>query len=272
MIQQPSVQRLRLAGDVDLELFEQGSGPRALLALHGMLELPGWTDYHRLLADRFRVIAPSHPGFGGSTRPAWLDSVDDLALCYLELIDQLRLDRPIVLGHSFGGWIAAEMAIRCPRSLGGLVLVDAVGIRPSADPFGPPGGSIADWLVLEPEDLRARAWHDPATGARLKLPGEDATTDEELTAILTNRQAATVYGWRPFFYNPRLPHWLHRITAPTLVVWGRHDGVVPLSVGQAYAQAIPGARLEVLDGAAHLPHLELPDAFARLVTSTFAEA
>jgi pimeloyl-ACP methyl ester carboxylesterase len=264
-------EQVRLPSGVELELFQHGSG-RAILALHGMLELPGWADFHGRLAEQHHVIAPAHPGFGESSRPEWMDSVDDLAYVYLELIEQLELDRPIVVGHSFGGWIAAEMAVRCPRSLGALVLVDAVGIRPSPEPFGPPGGSIADWLVLEPEELRARAWHDPATGDRLKLPAEEATTDAELTAILRNREAATVYGWRPFFYNPRLLNWLHRIRLPTLVVWGEHDGVVPVSVGEAYAQRIPGARLAIVEGAAHLPHLELPDRFATLVTSFVEES
>jgi pimeloyl-ACP methyl ester carboxylesterase len=249
--------------DVDLELFEAGDGP-PLLALHGLLELPGWQEYHERLAQRFHVVAPSHPGFAGSTRPDWMEGVDDLAYFYLDLIDTLGLGPANVVGHSLGGWIAAEMAVRCPGALRKLVLADAVGIRPVEEAAGRPGGYISDWLVLEPEPLRKLAWHDPASGGRLKLPGEEATSDEELAAIISNRVSATVYGWRPFFYNPRLLHWLKRISVPTLVVWGRHDGVVPLSAGEAYARRIPNARLEVLEGAAHLPHLELPDEFSRL--------
>jgi pimeloyl-ACP methyl ester carboxylesterase len=258
----PSRRTLKL-DEVELELFEAGEGP-PLLALHGLLELPVWQEYHELLAKRFHVVAPSHPGFGGSTRPDWMDSVDDLAYFYLDLIDALGLGQPSVIGHSFGGWIAAEMAVRCPTAMRKLVLADAVGIRPLDEPAGRAGGYIADWLVLEPEVLRKLAWHDPDTGHRLKLPGEPATTDAELAAIIANRVSATVYGWKPFFYNPRLLHWLRRISMPALVVWGRHDGVVPLSAAEAYAQRIPNVRLEVLEGAAHLPHLELPDDFSRL--------
>jgi len=259
----PPAKRLQLDG-VDLEYFEAGSGP-ALLALHGFLEMPGWYDFHDLLAERFRVVAPSHPGFGGSSRPDWLSSVEDLALFYLDLLPALRLERPHVVGHSLGGWVAAQLAVFASDHIGKLMLVDAVGLPAPGGPVREPGGSIADWLVLEPNVLRPLAWHDPATGALLKLPGEEGTSDDELIAILKNREAATVYGWKPFFYSTRLGHWLHRITAPTLVLWGEHDAVVPRSIGEAYASGIPGARLETVRGAAHLPHLEQPEAFARAV-------
>lgn len=262
----------RLAVDgVDLEVFEGGEGP-PLVALHGLLELPRWQAYHELLAQRFHVIAPSHPGFGGSSRPAWMESVDDLAYFYLDVLEQLDLGPVHLVGHSFGAWIAAEAAVRCSHLLSKLVLVDAVGLRPVQDPFGPPGGYIADWLVLEPEDLRARAWHSPDSGHRLKLPGEEGTTDAELTELIHNREAATVYGWRPFFYSPRLQPWLHRVRVPTLVVWGEHDGVVPRAVGETYANSIPGARFLIQPDTAHLPHLERPDAFVQIVGDFLAQS
>src|SRR5712692_4086513 len=255
-----AAKRLQLDG-VDLEYFEAGRGP-TLLVLHGFLEMPGWYDFHDRLAQRFHVVAPSHPGFGGSSRPEWMTSVDDLANFYLDLIDRLGAGKTHVVGHSFGGWVAAEMAVRCSHGLGKLVLADAVGLPAPGGPVRPAGGSIADWLVLEPEDLRALAWHDPATGDRLKLAGEDVTSEEELIAILKNREAATLYGWKPFFHSPRLAHWLHRASVPALVIWGEHDGVVPRAIGEAYAHGIGGARLEIVPGAAHLPHLEQPDEFA----------
>ncbi len=264
-----AAKHLQLDG-VDLEYFEAGGGP-VLLALHGFLEMPGWYDFHERLAGRFRVIAPSHPGFGGSTRPEWMISIDDLALLYLDVLDRLGIERAHLVGHSLGGWIAAELAVRCSHRLAKLVLADAAGLPAPGGPVRPAGGSIADWLVLEPEDLRAKAWHDTSTGSRLKLPGEEATTEEELIAILRNREAATVYGWKPFFYSPRLGHWLHRVSVPTLVVWGEHDGVVPRAIGEAYAREIPGARLEIVPATAHLPHLERPQEFSKLVADFLAE-
>jgi len=261
----PAAGRLRrlMVSGVDLELWEGGDGP-PLLVLHGFLELPGWSAYHERLAERYRVIAPALPGYGGSARPDWLETMGDLALLGLDLVDALGLDGLHLLGHSLGGWLAAEMAVRCGHGLRKLVLVDAVGVR-SGGPVARAGGFITDWLVLPAEQLRPLAWHDPATGDRLKLPGEAATTEEELTALMAGRVAATVYGWKPFFYNPRLPQWLHRIHVPTLVVWGEHDGIVPREAGEVYAAGIPDARLVTVPASAHLPHLEQPDAFARLV-------
>ena len=81
--------------------------------------------------------------------------------------------------------------------------------------------------------------------------------------VFQDREAASHYGWRPFFHNPRLRRWLHRVRAPTLVVWGEHDGIVPLSVGRAFADGIPDARLEVVPAAGHLPHLERPPGLRR---------
>ncbi|MBV9120300.1 MAG: alpha/beta hydrolase [Chloroflexi bacterium] len=258
----PDLKRMSLDG-VDLAYYEEGSGP-PLLALHGMIELPRWQPYHAALARTFRVIAPNHPGFSGSSRPDWMESIDDLAFFYLDLLRALNVREARLLGTSFGGWIAAEMAIRCSAGLKSLALVNPLGLRVMEQPFGPPGGSVADWLVLEPDELRAKAWHDPSTGDRLKLPAEEATTDDELTEMIVNRQAATVYAWRPFFYNPRLQNWLHRIDIPTLIVWGAHDGVAQRGVGEAYAARIPGARLQLMEGSAHMPHLEQPEEFVRL--------
>jgi pimeloyl-ACP methyl ester carboxylesterase len=261
------LRRLTVSG-VDLELYEGGEGP-PLLLLHGFLELPTWSEHHELLAQRYHVLAPSLPGYAGSARPAWLESIEDLAYLGLDLVDALRLDDVRLVGHSLGGWIAAEMAVRCCHRLRKLVLVDAVGVR-CGGPVARAGGFITDWLALAPEQVRPLAWHDPATGHRLKLPGEAGTTQEELTTIIAGRETATVYGWKPFFFNPRLPRWLHRIQVPTLVIWGEHDGIVPREAGEAYASGIPDARFVTVAGSAHLPHLEQPDVFARLVADFLA--
>jgi pimeloyl-ACP methyl ester carboxylesterase len=194
-----------------------------------------------------------------------METVDDLACFYFDLIEALSLRRVSVLGHSFGGWIAAEMAVRCSHAVEKLVLVDAVGLRTLPTPVGPAGGSITDWLVLDAERLRALAWRDRETAQTLALPGDSNLSQDERIALLRSREAASRYGWKPFFFNPRLKYWLHRITTPTLVLWGEHDGIVPRSVGEAYVQGIPGARLEIVPETAHLPHLERPQYFADLV-------
>ena len=250
---------------MDLELLEAGRGG-PLLYLHGFLEPAGWAGHLELLARDFRVLAPAHPGFAGSSRPDWMDSVEDLAYLYLDLIDRLDLREVRVVGHSLGGWVAAEIAVRGTHRIGRLVLVDAVGLRTLPTPAGPAGGSIADWLVLDPATVRRLAWHDEGVmPCPLELPGDPELSGETLVRVFQDREAASQYGWKPFFYNRKLAHWLHRVRSPTLVVWGEHDGIVPRSVGQAYADAIPDARLEIVPAAGHLPQLERPRAFVDLV-------
>lgn len=254
-----------------LEITESGTGT-PLIVLHGFLESRRWGTFHDLLARSYRVIAPTHPGFGTSTRPKWLQSVGDLAYFYLDLIKQLDLRDIVLVGTSLGGWIAAEIAIRSCGAIAKLVLIDAVGLRTLPTPRGPAGGSIADWLVLQPDKVRPLAVYDGLSRDDLRLPGEPGLSQEELEAIFRDREAASVYGWSPFFFNPQLPHWLHRIDVPTLVVWGERDGIVPRAVGEAYAAGIPGAQLQILPKAAHLPLLEQPAELAALIKPFLSEA
>lgn len=247
----------RQVGDVEsLELVEQGEGP-ALLLLHGIRGLAGHEALIDALAVDNRVIAPSHPGFGNSALPEWCDTVDDLVHVYLELIDELALEDVAVVGCSLGGWIAAELALRTP--LRRLVLVDAVGIRVG----GREDRDIADIFALPAAEVVARAFSDPARMADyLSLEGK---SKEELAIVARNQEAAVLYGWEPYFCNPKLLRRLKRLRVPTLVVWGANDGIVTPDYGRAYAAAIPGARFVAIDDAGHAPHLEQPAAFLAAV-------
>ncbi|MBV9329603.1 MAG: alpha/beta hydrolase [Chloroflexi bacterium] len=245
------------AGGVDLEVLRRGpeSAP-SVLFLHD-LDYLNAVDYPFLagVARAWQVVAPSHPGFGHSSLPATFDAVDDLAYTYL---DVLRHSGPAhVVGAGFGGWIAAEMAIRCTHDLRSLVLVDALGIkvgdRTTTD--------IHDMFVVSPDELLGMCWHDASLGARL-MPLPDARFDEDtLSVLLSNRRTAALVGWNPFMHSPKLLGRLARIDCPTLVVWGDSDGLVSPAYGRAYAEAIPGARFELIREAGHYPYLEQPERF-----------
>lgn len=248
-------------GGIELEVVRRGAGP-PLVFLHGMQTVPPAAAFLARLGRHARVIAPSSPGFGRSPRPPELDTVYDLVHLHLDVLEMVSAahgDRKVVLaGHSFGGWLAAELAVKCPHQLAKLILVDAFGIkigdREAAD--------IVDVFNTAPATVRKLAWHDAA-----KAPDFDAMSDEEIAAHARSWEALCLYGWHPYMYNPALKRWLKRIAVPTLVLWGEHDGIVTPSYGRAYAGLIPGARFETIAGAGHSPHLEQADTFADRVVA-----
>jgi pimeloyl-ACP methyl ester carboxylesterase len=256
----PAAERVSVAG-VDLEILRRGAG-RPVLLLHGFAPVAPDAAFLDALAGHVEVIAPTHPGFGASTRPADLDTVYDLVHLYVALLARLPYDRVTVMGLSFGGWLAAELAVACPQRLDKLVLVDAVGIKVS-DRETP---DILDVFNTSPAEVRRRAWHDPRSA-----PDFDEMSDEALVAHARNRDALCLYAWHPYLYNPSLRRWLATIDLPTLVLWGASDGIVTPAYGRAYAGLIPGARFDAIDAAGHHPEVEQPVAFVERVLAFLKE-
>jgi len=254
----------RIVDDVKLFCREAGDGP-PLLVLHGVDGGEGVLPFHDGLAERFRVLAPSLPGFGQSELPAWMDSVDDLAYFLLDLLEGLGGETD-VLGIGFGGWAAAEMAVRSQERLRRLVLADAIGIKVS----GRESADIADTLVLHHDEAARLAWHDPAAAAGMRWPGAPGLGEAELAGVLHGLQTVSLLGWKPFMHNPKLLRRLRRIATPTLILWGESDRVASPDYGRAFHRAIPGSRFQLIPRAGHYPHRERPDAFVRAVT-TFLE-
>ncbi|MGH6689576.1 MAG: alpha/beta fold hydrolase, partial [Gammaproteobacteria bacterium] len=230
-----------------------------LLILHGELGVPGWLRAYALLAEHYTVYAPSLPGFGQSSRPDWIVSVRDLAAWVTWFVRDLKLPQPLpVIGSSLGGWIAAEIATMNATLFSKLVLVGAAGLQPD-------DGQVWDYFMHSNKEAFAQSFHDPATAAEhARFYGEAWSREDELQAE-TNREMAARVLWKPYMRSHTLPALLGGITTPTLVVWGRQDAIIPLSVCDRYVRAIPGARAHVLDGCGHLAELERPEAFSRAV-------
>jgi pimeloyl-ACP methyl ester carboxylesterase len=247
--------RLKVQG-IELEVVRRGSG-RPILVLHGFQTIDPAARFVELLARHGEVIAPSGPGFGHTPRPKDFDTVYDLVHLYLEMLDTLRGDKVILIGFSFGGWLAAEVAAACQHRLGKLVLVDPVGIKIS----GPETPDILDVFNRSPEEVRQKSWHDPERFA----PDFDTMSDEALVVYARNHEALCLYAWHPYMYNPQLPRWLGRITVPTLLLWGASDGVVTPDYGRAYSRLIPASRFELIERAGHHPQIEQPEAFVERV-------
>lgn len=244
---------IALAG-IEIELFEGGNGA-PLLFLHGAQGLMPDQPYVELLAQRRRLIAPSHPGFGASGLPLWLDSVEDIAHLYLELMDRRNLTRVDLVGCSLGGWIAADVASKAPERIGKLALVGPVGVK-----VGPSDKlDIPDIFALPQETVERLLFHAPEHGR------VDPTqlTNEQLTTIARNRETTALLTWEPWMHNPKLSHRLHRVVAPTLFIRGASDGLVSRSYIDAYAKLLPNARVTTIAEAGHAPQVEQPEDFAR---------
>ena len=236
-------------------LLRDGAGP-ALLFLHGAGGAGRWLEFQSRLAERFDVLFPSHPGHGGSPAAEWIEHISDLAFHYLDLLDALRLERVHLAGASFGGWIAAEIAVMASHRLASLTLIDPVGIKVD--------GWIYPFLFgMDLPEIVQTVFHNPM--AALALAPPDQSVD---TLALQYRQGAAIarVSWNPYLYDPLLRRRLGRITTPTLLCWGAHDRLAPLDpCAQAWAKQIPDARVRVFEDSGHVPHLEEPAAVANAV-------
>ena len=250
-IRSVAVEQLSPRG-LELEVLRHGVG-RPVLLLHGMQHIDPRARFVDLLGRHAEIIAPSHPGFGHSVRPADVDSVYDLVHLYLDVLEALPYERVTLVGLSFGGWLAAEIAVKCCHRLDRLVLVDAFGIKISERDTA----DILDVFNTAPQEVQRQSWHDPGQWAA----DFNALTDDELVVRARNWEALCLYGWHPYMYNPQLKRWLRRITVPTLVLWGDSDGIVTPSYGRAYSALIPGARFELIAKAGHHPEIEQAEAF-----------
>lgn len=253
--------RLTVAG-IELEILRRGAG-QPIVLLHGFQTLDRQARVLDLLAEHGAVIAPSLPGFGHSPRPEDFDTVADLVHLVLALLDEAPGGKASLVGLSFGGWLAAEAAVKCAHNLSRLVLVDPLGIKISP----PDQPDILDVFNRSPEEVREKSWHDPDRFA----PDFDEMPDEALIVHARNREALCRYAWHPYMYDPQLKRWLARITVPTLLLWGASDRVVTPDYGRAYAALIPGARFAVIEGAGHHPEIERPDALAAQIAAFLKE-
>jgi pimeloyl-ACP methyl ester carboxylesterase len=257
-VAEPVAYRLPLA-DGQVHVLRAGAGP-PLLFLHAAGGAGGWFPFHDLLARRFEVFAPDHPGFGKSDDFPAVEAMDDLVYHYLDVIDALGLDRPHVVGASFGGWLAAELAVAAPSAIGSLALLSPVGLRMAGEP-------VADLFLMTPRQVVDALFRD-RTRAGALFPGPPDV--DAVIAAYRDRTALARFCWVPFMANPKLERRLHRITAPTLVAWPEDDRVVPGAHAHRYAQRIPGARLHTVPDCGHAMYFERPAEFAGIVTGFLA--
>jgi pimeloyl-ACP methyl ester carboxylesterase len=239
-----------------VDLVDRGQGS-PLLFLHPGIGLDPAAPVLDRLAARFRLLAPTHPGFGTSELPRGFDTVDDLAYHYLDLIEQLDLRDVTLAGVSLGGWIAAAIAVKTTERIARLVLANAVGAKVGSREHR----DIADIFAMTEAKFNELAYSDPSIAAR----DYKALPDADVRAVARNRESTARYAWSPYMHDPKLKGRLHRVRVPTLFIWGADDRIASEQYGRAYCAAIPGARFETIANAGHFPHIEQPDEFARRI-------
>lgn len=221
-----------------------------ILFLHGSEALFDWLPFMERLAERFDLIVPDHPGFGASEIPDWLDNIHDLAYFYRDFIEALGLGDVHVIGNGLGGWIGCEMAVRQSLGLRSLTLIDPAGLRVR-------GVQKADPFLMNPEKFVRSLFADQRfADALLDAPETDAAQMMQIK----NKYVAARLGWQPRNYDPHLHKWMHRIRIPALIVWGEDDAMIPAAYADEFRRLIPSARVQLVAGAGHLPHVEQPDA------------
>ena len=260
----PTEEFLELAGG-RVRLLRGGAG-EPVLFLHAAGGAGAWLPFHAELAGAgFEVIAPDHPGFGQSDDFPEVEAIDDLVYHYLDVLDGLSLARPHVVGASFGGWIAAELAVHSPHLIGSLTLLSAAGLRLPEHP-------VADVFLMPPAKLAAALFHDPLLvppPASAPPPGAAPDLDSIIAAY---REATSLarFSWVPYLSDPKLERRLRRITAPTLVVAPSDDRLIPVAHARRYAALINGADYAEVAECGHAMHVERPAEFAALVASFLA--
>jgi pimeloyl-ACP methyl ester carboxylesterase len=244
-----------------VHLLRGGTG-EPVLFLHAAGGAGAWHPFHELLASSgFEVIAPDHPGFGKSDEFPQVEAIDDLVFHYLDVLDALGLDRPHVVGASFGGWIAAELAVYAPHRIGSLTLLSAAGLRLPEHP-------VTDLFLLPPAKLVTTVFHNPPPPA----PAPGAAPDlDAIIAAYRESTALARFSWVPFMSDPKLERRLGRITAPTLVVAPSDDRLIPVEHAKRYAERIGGAAYAEVPDCGHAMYFEKPAEFASVVATHLRE-
>jgi pimeloyl-ACP methyl ester carboxylesterase len=238
----------RLAGH-QLHWLSTGRGPAAVL-LHGLCGSHRWWRANiPALAERFRVLALDLPGFGESRCGGPLPELPDLAELVASWMVRAAAAPSHVVGHSMGGHLAIHLAARHPERVTRLVLTDAAGLFRPLAPL-----PLARWAygLAWPG-----VWGDPAF---LPVIWRDALSAGPITAVRALHR----------ILRDDVTALLPRIQAPTLVIWGEHDPMIPPEYGERLREAIPDARLHVIRGAYHNPMVDRPDEFNRVVGAFLA--
>jgi pimeloyl-ACP methyl ester carboxylesterase len=243
-----------------VRVLEEGSGAPVVF-LHGAGGLFPENPFLQALAKKYHVFAPELPGYGDSTGEDLLEDMLDFTLHAADVVAELGVEKPHLIGHSMGGMIAAEMAATAPNDLGKLVLVDSAGLWIAEQP-------IPDLYAMLPHEYPKYLFHDPAAGLALLTGGLDFSNLDVLAEFyIANSRRMAMAGKILFpIPNRRLSKRLYRVTAETLIVWGASDALIPPIYAERWNRSIAGSRLVQIREAGHMVPYEQPEVFVSAVS------
>jgi pimeloyl-ACP methyl ester carboxylesterase len=239
---------LKLRSGLTANVLKKGRGA-PLVFFHSHLGRT-WDAFLDALSERFTVYAPRHPGTEDEAELLQLDAISDLVLYYDDLFAALSIDDPVLVGHSFGGMVAAEYAAYFASKVRKLVLMDALGLWIDATP-------VADINGMADQKIPALLFADANGSAAVDLfamPSDPVAMARTIVTRVSARAAVSHFIWP--IPDRDLRRRLYRIVAPTLVVWGKADRYVPALYADEFVAGIAGATKAVIDGTGHFPHVE----------------
>ena len=244
-----------------IRVHQQGQG-EDLLFLHGAGGLLPDDPFIARLSEHFRVSAPLLPGFEDSEGAEHLRDMLDFTLHGYDVWQQLELRDPLVVGHSMGGMIAAEMAAIAPDKINALVLLCPAGLWLDAQP-------VADIFTALPYELPGLLLHDPDAHGAFLSAGGDLNDAEFLTDFLVGNARRLGTAGKLLFPVPDrgLRDRLYRVRAATQIVWGSSDKLIDPTYAEEFTRLIPGARLHMIEAAGHMLQYEQPDAVLDTILS-----
>jgi len=238
---------------VPVQYLEGGSG-QSLVFLHGAGGMTAEDPFLAKLSQSFHVHAPFLPGYGASEEAPELRDMLDITLHTLDVVDALGLKDPILVGHSMGGMIAAEMAAIAPHEVSRLGLICPVGLWMDDHP-------IVDMFATLPFEMPALMFHDAVAGAAMLTAGRNVSDPNFLQTYLVQNARQLGMAGRILFPIPDrgLSGRMYRIKAKTILVWGDSDRAVPPVYAQEFKRRIKGAQLVSIPEAGHMVTLEKTD-------------
>jgi pimeloyl-ACP methyl ester carboxylesterase len=242
-------------GRLRLHVKVAGDGP-PLMFFHPLSGL-AWNPLLDQLAQRHTVYAPEHPGTSPGDPKAieQVQTFTELLLIYEELTRELGLERPVAVGQSFGGMVAADLAATFPRLFSRLVLLSPAGLWRDDAPI-----PLMEMVAGPPEDLPKYLFAHPeseAARATLALPDDPELIGKAIAQSAWNIGCTTKFAWP--IADHGLGRRLYRIQVPTLIVWGRQDALTPVAYAAEFGSRIAGSQVEVIDDCGHVLQADQPE-------------